>query len=297
MAPCPACSRPNGPGRPRCLYCGAALPELPPAPEAAAGPAETADPGTGRDLVACDPGAVTPEALGAVLGLGAYEAGQLVRRGGWQALRSLPPAEAAELATRLRAAGAAAEALAEAETRRAGRPVPVTGGALLASGLELDTDAGPVTLAAADLLLIVRGPIAREYQAQEAPGWRALRRVRLTNPQPGYRFHLHRRAEDAPLELDPAEFAFREKAVSAQLQLGAWCDALARDGVADDDGFRRLAVALSYAPRDEEEPGAKRGAPRREKEGDRLLDNLAQFRAYSAWRGVLARRHRVPPPK
>lgn len=294
MANCPACGRPAGPGRPRCLYCGAALPEPSPAPETSAGPAESADPGAGREVVACDPSGVTAEALAAVLGLGAYEAGQRVRRGGWQELRSLPAAEAAELATRLRAAGAAAEALPEAETRRAGRPVPVTGGALVGAGLELDTDAGPLALAAADLLLIVRGPIAREYQAQEAPGWRALKQVRINAPQPGYRFHLHRRADVAPLELDPAEFVFREKAASAQLQLGAWCDALARDGVADDDGFRRLAVALSYTPREEEDPAARRGAPRREKEGDRVLDNLAQFRAYSAWRGVLQRRLSTP---
>ena len=49
-------------------------------------------------------------------------------------------------------------------------------------------EASTVTLQARrQTMLIVRGPITREYQAQEAPGWRALRRVRLTTPQPGYR--------------------------------------------------------------------------------------------------------------
>ncbi len=290
MASCPACARPAAAGRPRCLYCGAPLPAVPEtAPEAAAAPA--APEPEGRDRVICDAAGVEAAALGAALGIGAYEAGQLARRGGWQELRALPPAEALALAGRLRAAGARAEVVPEADGRRAARPLLVQGGGFEGGSLALDTGAGPIGLLPAELLLIVRGPITREYQAQEAPGWRALRRVRVNNPQPGYRFHLHRRADPVPLELDPAEFAFRSPRASAHLELGAWCDALARDGVAVDDGFRKLPVALALvAAREEAAKGARPGVQHREKESDRLLDNLVQFRAYSAWRGALERR-------
>lgn len=289
MGSCPACARPAAAGRPHCLYCGAPLPAAAAAaPEAVAAPA-AAEP-EGRDRVVCDATGVEAAALGAALGIGAYEAGQLVRRGGWQELRALPAAEAQALAARLRAVGARAEVVPEAESRRAARPQAVQGGGFEAGTLALDTPAGPLALAPADLLLIVRGPIAREYQAQEAPGWRALRQVRVHSPQPGSRIHLHRRADPVPLELDPAEFAFRAPRASAQLELAAWCDALARDGVAVDDAFRKLPVALAFvAAREEEARGVRPGAPRREKEGDRLLDNLVQFRAYSAWRGALER--------
>jgi hypothetical protein len=289
MGACPACARPAAAGRARCLYCGAPLPEAEAAPAEAPAPPP---PGPeGRDRVVCDAAGVEPAALGAALGIGAYEAGQVARRGGWQELRALPAAEALGLAERLRAAGARAEVVPEAESRRAARPLPVQGGGFEAGTLALDTASGPLSLAPAALLLIVRGPIAREYQAQEASGWRALRQVRVHNPQPGYRIHLHRRADPVPLELDPAEFAFRTPRASALLELGAWCDALARDGVAVDDAFRKLPVALALvAAREEEAQGARPGTPRGEKEGDRLLDNLVQFRAYSAWRGALERR-------
>jgi hypothetical protein len=63
-----------------------------------------------------------------------------------------------------------------------------------------------------------------------------------------------------------------------------------------DDGFRRLPPAL--APTTEEPDaglaGAARPRPRRGRDAlaPVILDNLAQFRFYSAWRGAIERRRR-----
>jgi hypothetical protein len=65
-----------------------------------------------------------------------------------------------------------------------------------------------------------------------------------------------------------------------------------------DDGFRWLPPALAPAA-----PGAHGGtrpglpAPtgRGAREGALVLDNLAQFRFYSAWRAAVERLRRAPP--
>jgi hypothetical protein len=128
----------------------------------------------------------------------------------------------------------------------------------------------------------VKGPIAREYQSGAS-----RKAIRSATLEPGYRFHLHRRSEPRPLELDPFGFDFEDQGdagSSSLLRLTEWTRALAAPA---DDGFRRLPPAL--APADKERVNA---ALRRGRAEDRavVLDNLAQFRAYSAWRGVLARR-------
>jgi hypothetical protein len=137
-------------------------------------------------------------ALARALSLSAFEASQRRRRGGPDLRRILPAAQAAEEAARLRAEGLEVLEIAEDEVRRA-EPVMATRGAAEQGALALDGDGGPLRLAEADLLVIVRGVITREYQTTPE----ARRQRRLATLDPGYRVHLHRRQDPRPVELIP----------------------------------------------------------------------------------------------
>jgi hypothetical protein len=137
---------------------------------------------------------------------------------------------------------------------------------------------------------VVRGPITREYLAPAR-----ARRVRTATLDHGYRFHLHRHDDPRPLELDPAAFDFGMPSLteSSLLLLSSWIEKAAA-GVPVDDRFRREAAVLQ--PETPPTAGiavALGGAGDRRKEDEaQVLDNLEQFRFYSAWRACALRRAR-----
>jgi hypothetical protein len=226
-------------------------------------------------------------ALARALGLAAAEANHRVRRGGWQLLRIAEPAAAEAHAQPLREAGLRIALVAEADVRAAARPVLALGGDSTGPALSLRTMEGPARVQSGDLLLVVQGPITREYQTSQE-----VKRSRTATLEPGYRFHLHRRGEVRPLELDPGAFDFGAAAsgASSLLQLTAWVRELGA-GVARDDGFRRLPPELGVA---EAAAGPLAAADALGVRGGRgestlVLDNLRQFRFYSAWRAALQR--------
>jgi hypothetical protein len=305
---CPSCRRPVAIARPTCLYCGAELPaeataQAEAAAEAAARAVATpAGPlGRGfvppaapvtrdRSLLVVDLTGAPPSLLTDLLGLTAFEARLRARAGGLHLHRVGPPQEVRAEATILAEAGLLALALPEAEVRAA--PLVATGGEPHGRRLRLRTSTGPPTdVAAEDLLLIVEGPIQREYQPRKIE----RHKVRTATLDPGYRFHLHRRSDLRPVELDPASFAFGPRgpvAGSSLLELKAWMAGLGPD-VPSDDGFRREPVALAPAPPDEGAAaslGRTAFGPGRRKDARTILDNLAQFRFYSGWRAAAFRR-------
>ena len=294
MPGCPACGRPVAVARASCLYCGAALPEaLRPAPVSAAqkpadSPAEViAD----RSLLVLELTNVTAESLAALTGQSPWDASRLVKRGGLHLHRLLEPAVAEDLAASFRAAAIGAWVVPEKEARLP--PLCASRGERSGEQLLLDTAEGRIALGAAELLLVVSGPIARE------PGPRLERRrfdsVRLHD---SWCAHLHRGADPRPLELDPRriELGFTVTG-STQLELESWVEALGRE-VPRDDGFRREAPALAPPPATEEgrsvawpfgvaRPTARPGFG---SEPPPVYDNLAQFRFYSGWRAAVERR-------
>ena len=304
MPRCPSCGRPVALARESCLYCGEALPgDLVPAPPAAEAPrpagseasAEGApSPSRTRVLLVIDLGDAAPDALARALGLSAYDAGLLARRGGFHLHALLDEPAASKERVRLRGEGLRIDALPEDEARV--RPVRAGGGEREGERLRLRTDEGEVTLGREDLLLVVSGPIARQYQTFYRP-----RRPGMATLEEGYRVHFHRRAEPRPLEIDAANFELDFAVTgSARLELEAWVEAAA-EGVPRDDGFRRLTPAFGVA---EPEPrgalgaaGRLAGAARGGDEagaGERLvLDNAEQFRFYSGWRSAIERRRAV----
>ena len=100
--------------------------------------------------------------MAAALGISPFEAGQRQRRGGLQLLRIGEDREAQETAGALRERGLFVVAVPEHEVRTP--PLLALGGAQQGDALHLKLKDGPLVLRAEDLMLLVRGPIAREYQ-------------------------------------------------------------------------------------------------------------------------------------
>jgi hypothetical protein len=279
--------------RATCLYCGAALPpgSVSVARPAAAAPPEAAPEGAGRLLVVLDLAGVPPETLARALDQPPYEAGLLVKRGGFHLHRVLDGAAALAEAGRLGASGLGVLLVPEAEVRV--RPLRAVGGESGEGVLALRTEEGPVTLRRGDVRLVVRGAITRQYQPSSG-----RRRVDIARLEEGYRVHLHRRHDPRAVEIDAFAFEFGFAVTgSARLELDAWVEAVA-PGTAVDDGFRRLPPALGPAG---PEPrgalgaaGSLRIATRSRRgghdEGPIVLDNVEQFRFYSGWRAAVERR-------
>lgn len=294
---CPSCHRPVAMARPRCLYCGAALPAATvEAAQAAAAEAPETPAKSDRVLLIVDMTGADARATARALGLSTFEAAQRVRRGGPQVVRIVDAAAASQEADRIAKEGMRVERVAEAEALQAARPVLAAGGRRDDAGLDLMLPGGRLRLEPADVVLVVKGPITREYQTRD------LKKVfEIAVPDRGYRFHLHRPGDPRPVELDPGAFEFPTVAApqSSLLVLTEWIEAVARDAP-KDDAFRLAPPAL--APQQEEEGGGlKAAAALRRKtagkkdEGRVVLDNLAQFRFYSAWRGILERQRKGTP--
>jgi len=292
VACCPSCGRPVALPGPRCLYCGAPLPavaqpEPPPAP--LDGPAEAAaPPDGGRLLLVVDVAGTEAARLARALPLGSYEAELLARRGGFHLQRLVDAATARAEAQRLAAEGVAVLLVPEAEART--KPLRALSGEWTPSGLRLRTAAGPLALAPGSLQLVVSGEVVREYQ----PSYE--RRRESTRALPRWLVHLHRRGETAAVEIDPAILGVDGSLTgSARLEVAAWVEALAQDAPRDD-GFRLLPPALAPAEPDPAQSAVaasaalSRGTGPGGREPRQLLDNLAQFRFYSAWRGAVERR-------
>jgi len=296
MANCPSCRRPVAVARATCFYCGAPLPpgdveeanaSLPPGPPPDGG---------GRTLVVLDLAGVNAAALAQALDRPLFESGLFARRGGFHLHRILDPAAAAAEAERLVARGVVTLLLPEAEARV--RPVRALGGERGDGSLALRTEEGPAEIRRGDVLLVVRGPIAREYQPAAK-----RRRVDTARLDEGYRVHLHRRHEPRPVEIDTAIFERGFSVTgSAHLEIDAWAEEV-RGAAPCDDGFRHLPPALG--PAEPEPRGAlaaasslalsSRAQGDGRDEGPIVLDNAAQFRFYSGWRAAVERR-RVEAP-
>jgi hypothetical protein len=281
MAACPRCARPAAVASPRCLYCGEPLgaADLPaPAPPPPPPP---------RTLVVLDLQGAPAPALAEAAGLSAFEAARRAERGGFHLHRIVGPEAAEEDRGRLAEMGVRAWLLPEADVRTAASPRVARGGGGEDGRLVLRLGDETRRLAGGDLLLLVQGAIVREYQSVPR-----RRKVRAASLEGGHRVHLHLRAPGPPIEIDPGNFEFAEGTAAfgpSLLLVAGWVESL-RAHVPVDDDFRRLPPAL--AP--ETAAGGALAAAQalrapRGADAPLILDNLAQFRFYSAWRGLVER--------
>jgi hypothetical protein len=275
---------------PRCLYCGAPLPPgaLPPAAIDSPVPARADE---GKALVILDVEGADAKRLATVLDLAPFEAAQRIRRGGLDLWRSMPAAGAVAEVARLGAAGVRAAAIPEGAVRQGSRPSAATGGRIEGGSLLARCAGGTLRIEEAGVLLIVQGDITREYEAVPQ-----VRRSRTATLDPGCRIHVHLRESSAPVEIDPGNFDFGKVLVgrSSLLTLLDWLTSVAPNAPVDR-GFRRQTPALAPAEADLAGPAAaarvlsRSVSPSRKGGVASILDNLAQFRFYSAWRGAAER--------
>jgi hypothetical protein len=280
--------------RERCVYCGAVLAAFGAGADPA-GPAETKQRGgaapRGRTLVLLDLGSLDAEALAPALALSRYEAGLLARRGGLHLVRAAAEAEAEREAERLRELGLAPLVVSEAEVRAA--PLPCVAGERRGDALLLRGPAGAtLTIERGDALIVVSGPITREYLPSLE-----RRRIAIASLEEGFLVHVHRRTETRPLEIDALNFELGFAAAgSVRLELDAWLDAVAGEAPRDT-GFARLPPVLGPAAAEPASAlaaagslaAAARGA-RRAAHASTVLDNVAQFRFYSGCLAAAERR-------
>jgi hypothetical protein len=275
----------------RCIYCGALLPEAPAASSARGAAIAPVD----RVVVVVDMSA-DAHALADALGRSDRELEALRRRRRYLLHRILPEAEAAADVARLRALGVDTIALSESVVRAAAQPLRAIGGNPEAGVFTLDGEKETRQVAADDVLLVVWGPIRREPLSETARTMRDLRRIPAKRAVESDLYHVHTRSSLRPLELDPDAFTFTEtrgSGASTLLRVRAAIAGLAAAAEVDR-GFAQEAPALGVSSGPPRTSFAEAFGARRSAGGQRkpamFLDNVAQFRLYSAWRGIVARR-------
>jgi hypothetical protein len=142
-----------------------------------------------------------------------------------------------------------------------------------------------------DVALIVSASIKRERVRDQIS-----RRTRPdTRLEDAWLVHLHLKSEARPWEIDPRRIGYKGAGLaSAHMRTLELVRRLSVNAP-HDEAFRNIVPALSPGVDDSSEAiGLKTsGRPTGKEPKPVVLDNLAQFREYSAWRGAIeiARRH------
>ena len=289
---CAACQRPIAVVGRRCIYCGAELPE----PIIEKPEPQTTIALPDRLLLVVD-ASTNAQAAAATLGHRSAEIAALGRRSRYLLHRILPVAEARAEAARLAMQGVSAITLSESAVRAASQPLIATGGDPANGMFALDSGGEPLKLVADDVLLVIWGPIRREPLSEETRSMRELRHAPAPRVAESDLCHVHTRMSSRPIEVDANAFAFSQAhgvIESTLLRLRAAIAGLAA-AVEIDQGFRWEAPALGVSSSTQRSSLADAFSTRRsgarERKPATFLDNVAQFRFYSAWRGTLARHH------
>jgi len=136
-----------------------------------------------------------------------------------------------------------------------------------------------------DLVLIVTAPIQREKIREQA----SPKKPADTKREENWLVHLHLQRDARPWEIDPGRTAYEGGGLaSAHMRTRELVQRLSVS-VPHDDAFKNMVPALSPG----EDPIADLRTPKTEGRRDKdarvtILDNLTQFREYSAWRSALA---------
>ena len=301
---CPACARPIAMARARCVYCGAALPAeaLEEATRAAQKVLQSTDlaslgavsQGFGREpaarrYVVLDTSAAPVDVIAEACSVSAWEARQWQAASRYRLIKVSTEPENGPLESALREKGLDPIVLPEAVVMRSRSPV------LLES---IDPVADPPRctfrdlpeaapsrreMRPAELTLIVSAPIKRQRLKDQVP---ARAEARLED---AWLVHLHLKGEPRPLEIDPLRTVYEGAGLaSAYMSTLEFVRRMAAHAP-HDEAFRNIVPALSPGLdplRDLDVLGA--GAKKKDKEPKVvMLDNVAQFREYSAWRGAL----------
>lgn len=291
-----------------CMYCGAPLPRE--VLEAAAGAAERVlqskslaglqaaakgqDAGmVSRRYVVIDTSMASPEIVASACSVSIWEARQWQAASRYRLVKISQEAGEDRLESNLRGMGLDALVVSGEMVARARNPIPIESIDVSVQpticGLRENPEALPSRqeLNEGAITLIVSGPIKRERQKPQTS------KVHLDSRlEDAWLVHLHLRDETRPWELDPSRTGFEGAALaSAHMQTLELVRRLSTS-VPMDEAFRNVVPALSPGvdPLDDL-PGVKNtsGNPQDKRQKAVMLDNVAQFREYSAWRGAVER--------
>lgn len=298
--------------RANCLYCGAALSTdiLEEASLAARRVLQTktlahleaAAKGLGHDqpprrYLVMDTTAVSVEILAEACSLSAWEARQWQAASRYRLVRVSSEPESGPLESGLKDKGLDLLVVPEETVARSRNPILLESIDISATPVQctLREDAeGPSSrreLPELDVALIVSASIKRERVRD-----RVSRRTRPdTRLEDAWIVHLHMRSEARPWEIDPRRVGYKGAGLaSAHMRTVELVRRLSANAP-HDEAFRNIVPALSPGADDSIEVIGLKTArkPAGKEPKPVVLDNLAQFREYSAWRGAIeiARRH------
>ncbi|HRB12001.1 MAG TPA: hypothetical protein PKU70_03240 [Vicinamibacteria bacterium] len=304
---CPACARPIAMARANCVYCGAALSEA--VQEEAARAAqkilqtrslaslEAVAAGSGRDLqprryVVIDTSAAAVETIADACGVSAWEARQWQAASRYRLVRvSNEPADG-PLESALKTKGLRVFIVPDETVARSRNPIPLESIDPLADPVQCtvreDPEAPPSrrALREQDLSLIVSASIKRQRVKDEAP----RRTTADTRLEDAWLVHLHIRGEARPFEIDPQRTAYEGVGLASAYMRTLELVRRLQSFAPHDDAFKNVVPALSPGaePRSGLETFASAASRKKSKEPKVVvLDNVAQFREYSAWRGAI----------
>lgn len=304
---CPSCARPVATTAATCLYCGAVLPAdlraraqenadrirraetLPALSASALAPAT--DPA--RRYFVLDVADAAEATLTDAFAISVWEARQWRAGPRYRLIRVSTEDGANEDPPGLRI-----HVLEEGAVIRARNPLPVVAIDDSAEAVVCRTrpdPEGPLVsreIPSGAILLIVSAPIRRE----RTPDAVLLKRPASARLEDGLLVHLHVEGEPRPFEIDARRTAFEgDGPPSAFMRTLALLRRLS-EAAPLDDSFRLVVPALAPSPdTDRDLEGLRKAGHKPAKEPRKPAhDNSSQFRAYSAWRGVLAR-HLSPP--
>jgi hypothetical protein len=251
-----------------------------------------------RAALFLEPSAWPVKELSASLGISEWEAQQWRARNGYRLVRVGAAPEVEKTAASLGGRSRTALVVPESWARPSHDPIrlEVVLDEPAARLLLVENAAGaPVerVIEPHHVLLVVLGPIARRKVRDEAK-----KNQPAASPMDERTVvHLHLHDGPRPIEIDPihARFAGGGRG-SAALRILALGRRLGLSGVVDED-FRFEVPAFSEAEESQLRLDTRSGAPRdgakKGAAGVKIHDNLAQFRAYSGWRGARARLDRA----
>lgn len=302
---CPACARPIALARSQCAYCGASLPAETQAQAAAfaqrvrqqkslAG-LEVAARGVRRDqgrrnYVVLDTATASVENIAEACGVAPWQARQWQAASRYRLVKvSSGPDDPGVL--ELREHGLSPILVPEEEVARARHPMAVDSIDLSSTpsrcAVREDSETEPTwrTLDEKELGLVISAPIRRErIQDQAATRNRAPGRI-----EDAWLVHLYIKGDARPWEIDPMRTGFEGSGVASAhmstLDLVRRLSATAPF----DDGFKNVVPALSPALDPPENLASPKSSSRRTGPASKVLfmDNVTQFREYSAWRGAV----------
>ncbi len=303
---CPACSRPIAMARASCVYCGASLSTE--AVEAASAAARKVLQSKSlfnleatattlvreqppRRYVILDTNAAPVERLALGCAISVWEARQWQAASRYRLVKiSTEPADG-PFESGLRENGLVPLVVAEETISRSRNPVLLESiqpeAAPLQCTLREDREAPPSRrdLRESDLTLIVSASIRRE-RVKDGASPRNRPETRLED---AWLIHLHLKGEARPWEIDPLRTSYEGVGLASAFMNTLELVRRLSKVAPHDESFRNIVPALSPGadPRRDLETLAPTAKKKDKEPKVVVLDNVAQFREYSAWRGAV----------